>query len=288
MTTRLPPTPFLPDRGSPVAVHVQIADWLRRAIAAGELSPGDRLPGERDIATALGVSRMTLRHALAELESAGTLVRVPGRTGGSYVTEPSVDVDLTELAGLTEQLRRGHRKAGARVLRAARTTARSAGATAAEALRVPLGAPLVLVERLRSANGVPLALERSWFPARLVPGLLDRRLTGSLYSLLDKQYRLQPHSAVEELEPVLADDDVAAVLGIDPGDPLMLVRRTASTKDGTAIEYAKDLFRADRVRFLVRRGPRGPRPLQAVPTPAPASRRRTAPDLDSERSASET
>jgi GntR family transcriptional regulator len=110
---------------------------------------------------------------------------------------------------------------------------------------------------------MPLALERSWLPARLVPGLLEHRLTGSLYTLLTRQYQLRLHSAVEHLEPVTAVGPDAATLGVDEGVPLMLVSRTAVTETGLAVEYARDLFRADRVSFVVRRGPAGPAAVRA-------------------------
>lgn len=265
MTTRLPSAPLRLDRESPAPVHVQIADWLRRAIAAGDLRPGHRLPGERDLADGLGVSRMTLRQALGDLEGGGLLQRVSGRLGGAYVAEPRVDVDLTELAGLTEQLRRAHRRAGARVLEARQCAASTAGTDVVENLRLAPGGRVVLLCRLRSANGAPLALERSWLPARLVPGLLEHRLTGSLYTLLSRRYGLRMHSAVEHLEPVTASGEDARSLGVDDGQPLMLVRRTAFTETGLAVEYARDLFRADRVSFVVRRGPHGPAAVNAEP-----------------------
>ena len=70
-------------RGPGTTVHAQIEDWLAGAIAAGELTPGDRLPTEHDLAAWLGVSRMTLRHALGELVQRGLVVRTVGRRGGT-------------------------------------------------------------------------------------------------------------------------------------------------------------------------------------------------------------
>ena len=106
-------------RGPGVTVHGQIEDWLADAIAAGRLAPGDRLPTEQDLAAWLGVSRMTLRHALAELAQRGLVTRTVGRSGGTFVAEPKVEQDLTVLAGFSEQLRRHGLVAGARVLAAA-------------------------------------------------------------------------------------------------------------------------------------------------------------------------
>ncbi|MGW4794457.1 GntR family transcriptional regulator [Nonomuraea sp. NPDC004297] len=242
-------TPPELERGTGVPAHVQIERWLLASIAGGELAPGDRLPGERELAGRLGVSRMTLRQALATLERDGLLQRVPGRSGGAFVAEPRIDCDLTGLAGFTEQMRRAHLRAEARVLTAATVPAPAA---AAGALGVAPGAPVHEVARVRSAGRSPVALERSWFPD--LPGLLGQDLTGSLYALLATRYDLEPRTAVERLDPVIARPAEAAELGIEPGAPLMLIERTAYAGDGTPVEYALDLFRPDRVRISVRSG----------------------------------
>lgn len=265
-SSRLPLAALVPDRTGAIPVHTQIGQWLNAAIAAGELLPRDRLPGERELASRLAVSRMTLRHALADLAAAGVLVRVPGRGGGAFVAEPRLDIDLTELAGLTEQLQRSHRRAGAQVLTLRRTTARTAGEQVGSALGISPGAHVTFVERLRSADGAPLAVERSWLPTRLVPGLVDRSLTGSLYGLLARDYCLAPYRAVEQLTPVPAGRADAELLQIDVDQPVMQVLRTAYTQDGTAVEHACDVFRADRVRFVVRRGPAGAPAVRAEPS----------------------
>lgn len=235
------------DAGGPA--HLRIERWLVDGIANGAVAPGDRLPGERDLAAALGVSRMTLRQALAGLERKGVLVRRTGRSGGAFVAEPKIECDLTGLAGFTEQMRRAHLRAGARVVRA-RTV--RASRTVAKALEMRAGADVHEVVRVRSANRVPLALECSYFPAGPFPDLLEQRLSGSLYALLGRVYGQRPHTGVEYLEPVSAAADAAAELGVEPGSPLMLIERTAYSVAGLPVEYAKDLFRSDRVRIMVR------------------------------------
>jgi GntR family transcriptional regulator len=255
-------SPLVVDRRAAEPAHAQIATWLRAGI--GELAPGDRLPGERALAERLGVSRMTLRQALAELEADGVLVRVTGRAGGAFVAEPRVEVDLTHLTGLTDQLRRAGRRAGARVLSARRCVP---AADVASALGLGRRAQAVEIVRVRSANRLPVALETSWFPARLVPGLLEHRLSGSLYAVLRTAYGHEPVSAVERLAPVLAVPEVAEQLGVAPGVPLMRVERVARDASGTVVEFARDLFRSDRVDFLVRRTPDAPVTLRALTDP---------------------
>jgi GntR family transcriptional regulator len=260
----LPSSPLVIDRSAAAPAHVQIAAWLRSGIARGDLAPGDRLPGERDLSELLGVSRMTLRQALSDLEVAGDLVRVSGRAGGAFVAEPHVEVDLTHLTSLTDQLQRAGKRAGARVLRAHKGVP---PADVSAALGLGARAQAVEVVRVRSANRLPVAVETSWFPAKLVPGLLDRSLSGSLYSLLSRHYGHSPVTAEERLHAVLADAQTAALLDVQIGTALMRVERAASEADGTIIEFARDLFRCDRVEFLVRRSPDAPVTLRALTDP---------------------
>jgi GntR family transcriptional regulator len=264
MLRGLPSSPLVIDRTAVEPAHVQIAAWLLAAIARGELVPGVRLPGERDLAEQLGVSRMTLRQSLAELESSGDLVRVAGRAGGAFVAEPRVEVDLTHLRSLTDQLQRAGRRAGARVLRASMCVP---AADVATALGLAPRARAVQVVRVRSANRLPVAVETSWFPARRVPGLLDHSLSGSLYAVLRKRFDCYPVTAEEHLHAVVADEGTAALLDVEEGTPLMRVERTARDADGAVVEYARDLFRSDRVDFLVRRGPDAPVTLRALADP---------------------
>ncbi len=235
-------------RGPGVTVHGQIEDWLADAIAAGRLATGDRLPTEQDLAAWLGVSRMTLRHALAELAQRGLVRRAVGRSGGTFVAEPKVEQDLTVLAGFSEQLRRHGLVAGARVLAA---TEIKASPAASAALKIGVGAPVYEVRRLRLAGGQPILIEHSLFPAERCPGLLGYRLDGSLYELLEQKYGERPHRAKESLEPVCAGAREAEALGVAEGAPLMLVERTAYSRAGRPLEFARDLFRGDRTRVVV-------------------------------------
>ncbi len=100
------------------SVPRQIEDWLAGQIATGALASGDRLPTEQDLAKWFGVSRMTLRHALAELARRGLVTRTVDRHGGTVVAAAKLEQDLTTLAGFSEQLRRHGMVAGARVLSA--------------------------------------------------------------------------------------------------------------------------------------------------------------------------
>jgi GntR family transcriptional regulator len=233
----LPRSPVKPGRGP---AHAQIEAALERAIASGSLAPGDRLPSERDLALRFGVSRMTLRQALGALEQQGRLVRSKGRYGGTFVAEPKLE--LVGAAGLSDQLRGLGVAPGARVLQAVERDARPD--------ETVLGRRVLAIERVRLANGRPVALERGAYAADAFPGLLDERLDGSLYELMRRRYDDAPTRAVERLEPALARTAEAAALGIERGAPVMLVERTAFSVSGRPLERSHDVFRGDRTRIV--------------------------------------
>lgn len=231
--------------------HLRIEHWLAQVIGRSGVSAGDKLPAEGDLAARLGVSRMTLRQALGALEARGLVQRKRGRAGGTFVSVPRIECDLTGLPGFTEQMRRAHVRAGARVVRA-RLVAPTPDV--ARALDLGKGQRVYEVLRVRSANREPLALEETYLAARDVPGLLGHQLSGSLYTLMRREYGLVPYTAREWLEPVVADDQIACLLGIHAGAALMLVTRTAYTDSGRPIEHAYDRYRADRTRIALETG----------------------------------
>jgi GntR family transcriptional regulator len=223
-------------------------EGVAEAIRRGGFAPGDRLPPERELAETLGVSRSTLRLALHDMERAGVVARRPGRGGGTFVAAPKVERDLAHFAGLGEYVRRQGRLGGsARVLGVSLTLPEE---QVAEALRLAPGALVVAIDRVRLADGIPIALERSRFPAERFPGLAEQALGGSLYDLLRDAYGCPPVRAVERIEAVAADAVAAELLDVEPGSPLLAVERTAYAADDLPVEYAADLFRGDRTRVI--------------------------------------
>lgn len=234
------------DAGLPL--HEQIAIWIESLVRDGRLEVGQRLPAERELAAALDVSRMTLRQALASLERRGLVERRAGRYGGTRISQPVIEVDLTELPGFTHQVHAANQTASSVVLRA---EAQRASDRVAAGLALPPRAEVFRVDRVRAADGVPIAVERSYFPADILPGYLDHDLSGSMYALLTA-YGFTPVTAQEYLRSVVAEADDAVLLGIAAGFPLMLIERAASATDGRVVELSYDLFRSDLVRIAVR------------------------------------
>lgn len=228
--------------------HGVIRGWLSDLITNGDLPTGTRLPAERELSQALGVSRMTLRQAMDSLQSSGYIERVVGRGGGSFVALQRPTVDISNLMGLSPQLLKTAGAASSTVL-AAETVA--VPERVAEALELEAGAQVHWIRRIRFADGVPVVLESSFFPRDLFPDLLERNLTGSLYKLMDSEYGNAPASAEEELRPAIVAVEVAALLQVPRDSPVLGTVRTARSAEGVPVEYSEDVFRTDGVRIMV-------------------------------------
>lgn len=228
--------------------HLQIEEWLLGAITSGQLPRGHKFPTERTLASSLKVSRMTLRQALSTLETKGWITRVRGVEGGTFVSSPRFDVDLTDLAGLTAQVTQAGRTAGATVLEA-RTIA--AEPLVARELKVKPGTQVHHIVRVRFADGEPICIERSYFPSAQFPGMLDIPLTGSLYAVLGT-YGAAPTEALEYLNATVADEKDAQILSMAPGAAVMQVQRLATDSNQQPVEFSLDVYRSDRIRLIVK------------------------------------
>lgn len=218
---------------------------LRAVIAREELEPGDRLGDERGLAASLDVPRTRLRQALGRLESDGVVRRMIGRGGGVVVSDGRLGRHLDSTEGLPEIARRQGIDLRTTVLRVELALA---GPRDRRLLRLPDGAVVHHVLRLRFADGSPLSLEDSRMPADRFAGLASHDLA-SLYRTLREEYGVEPVRSDETLELTAADADQARYLGLPEGTALVHVERLAVTGDGQPIELAHEYFVGTRVRF---------------------------------------
>jgi GntR family transcriptional regulator len=218
-------------------------------ISRGQLRPGERLGAERDLAVGLGVSRSTVRQALAALAEAGVVRRVPGRGGGTFVRRQKIERDLSHVVGVPALLQAQGMTAGSRIVSTGMVAADEEARTA---LGLVVGDYVLDLVRIRLADGSPISLEHARLPAELFPGLLDLPLGGSLYELLQEHYGTVPGEAVEHIEVVPAAEDEGSILAVEPGAALLSITRTTQDGDGRIFEFSHDLFRADRTTITVR------------------------------------
>lgn len=236
---------FGPERlqhGSGAPLYRQLAAVIERAIDDRVLGPGDALLPERDIAQRCGVSRVTVRKALAGLVERGVLMQRAG--SGSYVGRPHLEQSLSFLSSFSDDMRRRG------IVSTVRWISRSVtAATPAEQAIFAMdhSEPVSRLTRLRMANGVPLAIECSVLPARDLPDPLV--VADSLYAYLEK-LKLRPVRATERLGAANIGAADAGILQIEPGAAVLKVQRTAYLTQGRAIEFAQSYFRGDVYDFV--------------------------------------
>lgn len=234
-------------------LYLQLRDALWEQIEGGGLRPGDPVPSERELCLQYGISRMTCRQAIGELVAQGVLYRRRGK--GTYVANPKISQSLLELTSFTEDMIARGITPGAIVLEAREVVAPP---RVAAALDLQGDRTVVQIERLRTANSQPMALETSHLPARLCPGLADGDgLSGSLYQLVRTRYGIEMVRARQSLEAVTATRSEAVRLGVKAGSPLLSIERISYDRSGRPVEYVRSLYRGDRYRFdveLVRTG----------------------------------
>jgi GntR family transcriptional regulator len=217
------------------------------------LPTGDAIPSERELSARFGVSRMTVRRALDELEQEGYLVR---RQGASSVTaRPKIAQRMTILS-FTEDMRRRGLSASSRLLSA---RVEPSGPRLANRLRLEPGAPILRIGRLRLADAEPMAIEWLHVPQGLVPGLDPEELrVGSFYEILLERFSIRIAGGSQTVEATVLDRSDARLLDAPPYGPALFVERCTWTTSGQPIEFVQSTYRGDRYQFEIRLTPLPP------------------------------
>ncbi|MDX6744572.1 GntR family transcriptional regulator [Actinocorallia sp. A-T 12471] len=229
------------DATSPVPKYVQLRALLVDLIEEAGAEPDAPMPSERELCQRYGLSRMTVRQAVDQLVSEGRLYRVPGK--GTFVARPKIDMPVRLSSSFTAEMKARGMTPGAIDLDH-RTV--PASGHVARALGLAAGAYVHVLERLRTADGAPMAVERCHIPAALAPDLLTFRLAGqSLYDLLERRYGISFDSGDQTIEAAIATPLDAELLQLPQPSPVLLLRRR-SYLHSTCAELTESTYRADR------------------------------------------
>jgi DNA-binding GntR family transcriptional regulator len=231
----------------------RIRDELAARISSGRIPPGSRLPSEPQLAEELGVSRPTLREALRSLEEDGFVTRTRG--AGTYASHrPRLRNNLDINFGVTEAIRAAGMEPGTSEVT---TSTERASDVEAASLDLAPGDPVVVLERVRTADARPVVFSRDVVSATLVPAsTMERLQEGSLYDLLEGEMGLTVHHGVVTLAPRRADKALAKRLGVKTGALLLYLRQVDYDRDGEPVALADEFHLADAFEFsVVRRGP---------------------------------
>jgi GntR family transcriptional regulator len=236
------------DRDSPIPLYAQVESILAAGIADGTFAPGSQLPNEDELIERYAVSRTTIRQTIQNLMRRGLMEIRRGK--GTFVLQPKITQELTELSGFVEDMQSLGRQASARVIDKQIVPASE---SVARQLAITEGTPVVRIQRVRLADNAPLSFDETYLPRAIGERILENDLeTEPIFSLLEQKYDTPLAEAEYRLEAISADRTVGEALGIAQGSPIFLIERTSYTTDHMPIDYEKLCYRGDQIRFVTR------------------------------------
>ncbi|OLB32552.1 MAG: GntR family transcriptional regulator [Chloroflexi bacterium] len=236
------------ERTNPLPLYYQLKEVLKQQIRSGHLAPHTAIPSEPELVANYHVSRATVRQALSELVHEGLLYRQHGK--GTFVCEPRVQQTQSELTSLTEEIqRRGKRPGGLLLV--------SELIRGSEAVRKQLSLidteQTIRLERLRTANDIPIAYEVDYLPYPRAASIYQRAKElsdGSLYNLMNSE-GLNPYIVEQKIRVGTATVREAELLRIPPGEAGLHFTSTAFDLTGSPIEYSETFFPGTQYDFHV-------------------------------------
>lgn len=220
---------------------------IKEQIERQDLKPRDCLPSEREYSERYRISRMTVRQAITELVNEGLLVRQQGK--GTFVAEAKIERGLMKLISFTEDMESRGYQPSAQLIS---VQERRVDETVASALNLDRVDKILVIQRLRLADGEPMALETCHLAKKKFPDILKEDLQGqSLYQILHERYQVIPERANQTIEPGIAKPQVARLLQIRTGDPILAFETTTFDQDDRPVEFVTAIYRGDRYKFFV-------------------------------------
>jgi GntR family transcriptional regulator len=235
--------------------YYEIEQALRARIA--QLEPDEPLPSDAQLCEEFGVSRMTARNAVQRLVQEGLVYRLPGR--GTFVADYGAHRHASHLTSFTNEMRRHGRVPTSRLLDREQ---RPGTPVESRRLRVDDGAHVVVVRRIRLADGEPVAIEEAVLREDATGAVLTADLeAGSLHAAL-REAELIPTSGRATIGSEPAQEEDARLLGVQEGWPLLVERRVILDQHGAPLETTETRYAAGRyaldVEFVVERPDRSP------------------------------
>ncbi|HEY9716155.1 MAG TPA: GntR family transcriptional regulator [Trichormus sp.] len=232
----------------PTPLYAQVEAVLAAGIADRSLAAGSQLPTEDSLIARFNVSRTTIRAAIQNLVTR-ELVEIR-RGKGTFVRQPKMTQELTELSGFVEDMQALGRTATARLLNQETV---EAAEEVAQQLQLTTGDAVVRIMRLRLADGVPVSLDETYLPQDLGQKVVTNNLdTEPIFSLLEQKYGIALVDAEYKLEAIIAEPSIAEPLGIAVGSPIFMIERTSYAAAGLPVDYERLYYRGDLIRFVTR------------------------------------
>lgn len=229
-----------------IPIYMKIHDQIQRYIEQGKWKVGDRLPAERVLAEQFSVSRMTLRQAIQTLADEGILERKVG--SGTYVASQRVQEKMSGITSFTEIIRNQGKVPTSKTI-AYKVT--KPNLQEQEVLHLQAEDPILRMERIRFADGVPICVEKTSIPYTYVSCLKKEEVSSSLYASLKEKEHLLPGKAVQKITASLASERLAQLLALQAGDAVLQLQQTTYLQDGRPLEYVQSYYASKRFEYVL-------------------------------------
>jgi GntR family transcriptional regulator len=236
---------------SRIPLYYQVENVLREQITAGRFKAGERLPTENELIKQFGVSRITVRQALAALADEGLIDRRQG--SGTFVAQRKTrrrkfDGNIHLTGSLDELIEMGLDTP----VKVVEMNLIEADKHEAELLQVKTGSPIYRLKRLRDYDGKAYSIIVNYLPKEIGDQLSEEELSsGAILQTIENRLGYRLHEARQQIKAELADPYVAELLDIRVGSALLSVERTVYTDKGKPVEYVHTLYRSDIYGFSV-------------------------------------
>lgn len=233
---------------SPVPLYTQLRELLRSRILTGVYKSHSQMPSEHDLVRTFGVSRITVRQALTDLQQEGLIFRIHGK--GTFVAKPKATQNLWRLEGFGEAMSASGHETYSRVL--GHKVMRATPAIAAQ-LGLAAGAEVLELRRLRHLDREPISLDVSYLTRELGERLVREDLARrDVFLILENDLGIALGNADLHIESVAADAGVARALAVEERSPILRIQRLTFTAGGTPLDFEYLFYRGDSFQYRLR------------------------------------
>lgn len=233
-------------RNESVPLYLQVKSKIKKEIRTGLLKPGDKLPSESEMQREYSMSRVTIRNAMAELESEGYIFKVHGK--GSFVAHSDMLRLPVGVTSLSEDVGMQGQKVESQVLKA--DTEKVKSDLDKEFFGLTGEDEIMVVKRLRKINGNPVIIEETHFPAEFQE-LKNENLSCSLYEVIQNKYKIYPaNKGRRSIKIAFASEEVANYLQLSVGTPVIESEMCVFDIGGDPVHTVKEIVRGDNDKFF--------------------------------------
>ncbi|GAB7526815.1 GntR family transcriptional regulator [Paraburkholderia sp. 2C] len=237
------------ETGAPAPLYSQIREALRAEIERKALAPGAQLPPESALMEQFGVSRITVRQALAQLQTDGLVFKVPGK--GTFVSEPNATQEINHLEGFAEAMGRQGRGTTNRVL--SHTVTRCNDIVAAK-LGIEPGSYVTEIRRVRYLDRRPVSLDITYLSVEIGEVLRgsEALVTRDLFSILEDDMKIRLCYADLDIAAISPDAAMREILEMHDDSPLLKIERLTHNAQNEPVDFEYLFVRTDYLHYTLR------------------------------------